>query len=51
MNIEKNLEKKEYVAPQMTVMDMSMTSLLCASGEEIKLFSAEDDGDDDVYFQ
>lgn len=43
-------EKKEYVAPQMTVTDMSMTSLLCQSAAVESLFNgfAADDDDDDL---
>lgn len=34
MEIEKKVEKKEYEAPQMTVVDMACTSLLCGSTME-----------------
>ncbi|SHH00836.1 hypothetical protein SAMN05720766_1067 [Fibrobacter sp. UWH9] len=33
MNIKMTEEKKEYVVPQMTVMDMKIETVLCASGD------------------
>lgn len=33
MNIKMTEEKKEYVAPQMTVVDMECSGVLCSSGE------------------
>ncbi|MDO4948449.1 MULTISPECIES: hypothetical protein [unclassified Fibrobacter] len=33
MNIKFESEKKEYVVPQMTVVDMEYSGVLCSSGE------------------
>jgi len=51
MNLKKEDEKKKYVSPQMTVMDMSMTSLLCQSGIESLFngYAADENSEDDEY--